>query len=248
MKTSYNGRAFIAREEGCKTYAYKDSVGVWTIGIGHTTAAGPPTVASGLRLSLAQCFDLFGTDLAKYEKRVTKAFTAPLTQAQFDAAVSFDYNTGGIDRATWVKVFNEGGDKARAANLMLTWNKPPEIRGRRKREAALFETGRYGDLSGLTVWSEPGKAPKQMPFPRSADPEPAPPPPDVQIPEAPPAKPKNIAPAAGGAAVVVGGGAVVAAQQSGLPWGWIAFGVLAAVVVGGLIYFGRAGIKALTEK
>lgn len=189
MKTSEKGRAFIAREEGCKLYAYKDSVGVWTIGLGHTTAAGPPTVSSGLRLTLVQVLDLFAKDLAKYERRVEKAFTVPLTQAQFDAAVSFDYNTGGIDKASWVKSFNKNQGPMAAGAAMMAWDKPKEIIGRRSRERRLFEAGAYGDLSGMTVWTAPDAKPVKMAFPTSAQPddpgvEPAPAPPKtIKVPK-----------------------------------------------------------------
>ncbi|WP_419539065.1 glycoside hydrolase family protein [Methylobacterium radiotolerans] len=40
------GRAALAAREGCRLRAYRDSVGVWIIGRGHTSAAGQVT---GLR-------------------------------------------------------------------------------------------------------------------------------------------------------------------------------------------------------
>lgn len=172
MKTSDKGRAFIAREEGCKLYGYKDSVGVWTIGIGHANTSGqPPTVSAGLRLTLQQCLDLFAKDLGAYERRVEKAFTVPLTQAQFDAAVSFDYNTGAIDKASWVKQFNKNRAPMAAGAAMMAWDKPAEIIGRRTREKRLFEAGAYGDLSGMTVWTAPGAKPVKMAFPTSLQPD-----------------------------------------------------------------------------
>jgi GH24 family phage-related lysozyme (muramidase) len=42
MQTSPAGRAAIARREGNVLKAYLDSVGVLTIGVGHTSAAGRP--------------------------------------------------------------------------------------------------------------------------------------------------------------------------------------------------------------
>lgn len=94
MQTSYHGRAALAREEGCVLGAYRDSVGIWTIGIGHTSAAGPPTVAAGLVLSLAECFDLFARDLRDYEAAVTRLVKVALAQHEFDALVSLCYNIG----------------------------------------------------------------------------------------------------------------------------------------------------------
>ena len=54
------------------------------------------------------CLTSFRNDLAKYESAVNMAFKVPLKQHEFDAAVSFHYNTGAISRASWVKSFNAG--------------------------------------------------------------------------------------------------------------------------------------------
>jgi hypothetical protein len=70
--------------------------------------------------------DIFARDIAKFETRVRKAFTRELSQAQFDAAVSFDFNTGGIHRASWVDHFNAGRD-AQAKKAFMNWSKPREI-------------------------------------------------------------------------------------------------------------------------
>lgn len=37
MKTNQKGINLIKECEGCRLTSYKDSVGVWTIGYGHTT-------------------------------------------------------------------------------------------------------------------------------------------------------------------------------------------------------------------
>ncbi len=167
MKTSYQGRAFLAREEGVVLTAYKDSVGVRTIGIGHTTAAGPPAVTSGLTLTLAECFALFEHDLLKYEAGVNLNVHVPLTQSQFDALTSFHYNTGAIGHASFVKLLN-AKDYAGAGAGMLAWNKPPEIIGRRKREQHLFLTGDYGNIATVPVWERQGGKVKAMPLPASS--------------------------------------------------------------------------------
>lgn len=174
MKTSYKGRAFIAREEGVVLTAYQDSVGVWTIGIGHTTAAGPPAVTQGLTLTLAEAFDLFAKDIAKYEARVNAALTVSVSQNVFDACVSFDYNTGTINRASFVKLLNSG-DLAGAGDGMMAWNKPPEIIGRRHREQVLFLTGDYGPTGTIPVWQKQGGKPSSMALPPDTAPAPAPP-------------------------------------------------------------------------
>lgn len=152
MKVSKRGLAEIAAHEGIVLSKYKDSVGVWTIGIGHTKNAGLPNPAtvSG-ELSLGEVMDIFARDIRRFENRVTSAFTRPLSQAQFDAAVSFDFNTGGIHKATWVKKFN-AGDVPGAKKSFMMWRKPPEIIPRRQAECVLFFDGIYSGDGKVNVY------------------------------------------------------------------------------------------------
>lgn len=144
-KVSTKGLVEIATHEGIVNAPYKDSVGVWTVGIGHTASAGAPDPSKERReYSVTEIMDIFARDIAKFERRVQKAFTKPLTQAQFDAAVSFDFNTGAIDRATWVKKFN-AGDTAGARKSIMDWRKPAEIIPRRQKERDLFFDGKYSN-------------------------------------------------------------------------------------------------------
>ena len=156
MKVSARGREDIALSEGIRTTAYRDSVGVWTIGIGHTASAGPPAPKAGMTLTRAEVMALFVKDIAKFEARVTKAL-GEVPQHVFDGAVSFDYNTGGIDKASWVAAYKRG-DMAEARRRFMLWNKPSEIIGRRKREAVLIFDGKYA-TSGSTVPIDKSPAP-----------------------------------------------------------------------------------------
>ena len=157
MKTSDAGLFALALHEGIVPAPYFDSVGVKTYGIGHTAAAGAPDPASlpmgmpaDLDAALRDVFDLFRRDVAKYEAAVNRAVKVPVTQAQFDALVSFHYNTGAIGRASLVKRLN-AGDVAGAATGMMAWSKPAEIIPRRKAEQALFAHGTY-PTGQATVW------------------------------------------------------------------------------------------------
>jgi lysozyme len=151
-RTSARGAADIIAHEAIVLSRYKDVAGVWTIGVGHTAAAGgldPATFTGTLTLDAALA--LFLEDIRKYERRVAKAFTRPLAQHEFDAAVSFDFNTGGIDRATWVETFNAGDREAAIAQIM-NWRKPAPIIPRREKEQALFATGRYAGDGNAMVY------------------------------------------------------------------------------------------------
>jgi lysozyme len=161
MKTSDAGIYALALHEGIVPAPYFDSVGVKTYGIGHTAAAGAPDPAkmpmgmpANLDAALVEVFATFRRDLPKYEAGVNRAVKVPITQAQFDALVSFHYNTGAIGRASLVKRLN-AGDVAGAAAGFMAWKKPPEIIDRRKAEQALFAKGVYP--KGLvTVWQVSG--------------------------------------------------------------------------------------------
>jgi lysozyme len=216
MRMSPQGRAQLIAREGKRLRAYKDSVGVWTIGVGHTSAAGPPAVVSGLMITDVECDQILARDLVQYEDAVNKAVKAKLNQNQFDALVSFCFNigTGGFARSTVVKRLNIG-DVRGAADAMLMWNKPAEIMGRRESE-----------------WKQFLQAVPTV--------QPAPPPPDVPAPIKPPAKPKsNAGPA--GTVIVAGGAAGAAAHKQGLSTSSvvIAVAVVIALVIGGVVLWRR---------
>lgn len=154
MKTSRQGIIEIAAHEGIVDMPYRDSKGIWTIGIGHTAHAGPPDPSRsprGRRVPLSEVFRIFAADLASVEKRVNKAVHVPVAQHEFDALVSFDFNTGGIDRATLVRHLNRG-NRAKAATSFMNWSKPPEIIDRRSKEMELFRSGRYSSGGKVRVY------------------------------------------------------------------------------------------------
>ncbi len=75
----------------------------------------------------------------------------PLEPHEFDALVSFHYNTGGIAKAALTRHLN-AGDRAAAAAAFMGWLKPAGIRPRREAERDLFATGRY-PAGTIPVWS-----------------------------------------------------------------------------------------------
>ena len=159
MKTSDKGIAFLVAHEGVVPGPYLDSVGVWTFGIGHTKAAGSPDPArlprgmpADLDAALREVFTVFRRDLAKYEADVERALgRTPAAQHEFDAAVSFHFNTGAIARAAWVDLWKRGQKADAARSMLANWRKPAEIIDRRTAERDLFLTGSYG-TDKATVW------------------------------------------------------------------------------------------------
>lgn len=182
MQTSAAGRAAIAQREGNKLKAYTDSVGVLTIGVGHTTAAGPPIVTKGLTITAAQSDQILSRDLATFETAVNKAVKVPLSQGQFDALVSLAFNigAGAFAKSTLVKRLN-AGNVAGAAEAFMMWNKPPEIIGRRKTEQKQFVAGSKPSKAAPAPAATKQPATPQPSIPAASSPipvpEPATPPP-----------------------------------------------------------------------
>ena len=165
MKVSDRGIFALALHEGIVTAPYLDSVNVWTFGIGHTASAGAPNPATmpkgnpaNLDAAIAEAFSVFRRDLANFEKRVNDAVKVNLKQHEFDALVSFDFNTGGIHQAKLTEHLNRG-DRAAAARAFMGWLRPPEIKSRREGEMRLFRDGVYpsGNVAvfGVTAGNRP---------------------------------------------------------------------------------------------
>ncbi len=154
---SARGLALIKQFEGCarrlpdgRFAAYPDpgtGADPWTIGWGatgrdhvHGGRIGPGTV-----WTQSQCDARLASDLVRYAAEVARALgTAPTTQNQFDALVSFHYNTGAIARATLTKR-HIARDYAGAAAEFARWNKAggKVLRGltrRRAAEAKLYQS------------------------------------------------------------------------------------------------------------
>jgi len=130
--------------------AYRDSVGVWTWGVGVTDASGHLVQRYvDNPQPIERCLEIYVWLLRnRYIPPVLKAFTRPLTEAQFAAALSFHYNTGRIASADWVKSWNVGHDEV-AREEIMNWRTPASIVERREKERDLFFDG---------VWSQDGCA------------------------------------------------------------------------------------------
>ena len=143
------GIALIRRFEGCAqargdgTFeAYPDpgtGGAPWTIGWGST---GPDVTPSTV-WTQAECDARFAADLARYAAEVDAVLgDAPTTQGQFDALVSFHYNTGAIARASLTRL-HRAGNCAEAARELGKWvfaggRRLEGLARRRKAEASLY--------------------------------------------------------------------------------------------------------------
>ncbi|MBY0251276.1 MAG: lysozyme, partial [Methylobacterium organophilum] len=154
MDVSAIGRAALEGREGTRLTAYKDSVGVWTIGTGITTASGLIKVVPGLTITPLQSDALFAAALEKYAAPVRAALAKPVPQPFFDACVSLAYNIGpvGFAHSTVVRRAN-AGDLAGAVEAFLMWNKPAAIIPRRQGERDQAALASY---AGAKVYARRG--------------------------------------------------------------------------------------------
>ncbi|KAB8312280.1 lysozyme [Erwinia endophytica] len=145
MKISDNGIKFIKQEEGEKLSAYFDSVGILTIGVGHTGSVNGKPITKNTRITADQSTQLLLQDLATAERAIEKNVTVPLTQNQYDALCSLIFNIGaGAFATSTVKKKLNSGDYQGAAEAFLMWkragNNPDLLLPRRERERRLFLT------------------------------------------------------------------------------------------------------------
>ena len=158
MHMTDRGLLALVRHEGIVPGPYLDVKQVWTFGIGHTAAAGAPDPATmprgmpaDLDAAIREAFSVFRTDLARYEAAVLRAVKVPLKPHEFDALVSFHYNTGGIAKAALTRHLN-AGNRVAAADAFLNWRRPAAIIPRREAERDLFRHARYPG-GAIPVWS-----------------------------------------------------------------------------------------------
>lgn len=144
MKTNQAGVNLIKEFEGFRSKAYKCPAGVWTIGFGHTSAAGSPMVKSGMSVSPEEAEAILRRDLKQYEDAVSASIKVELTSNQFSACVSLCYNigAGNFGKSSVVRFCNKKQFK-QAADAFALWNKAggkvlPGLVRRRAAEASLF--------------------------------------------------------------------------------------------------------------
>src|SRR5215472_17540581 len=83
---SEKGTQVLVDREGLRTESYLDSVGIWTIGVGHAeTSPNPPPVGPGMIITQKTAYEIFDLDNDTFEQCVRDAVTRPMSQHQFDA-------------------------------------------------------------------------------------------------------------------------------------------------------------------
>lgn len=145
----------VASHEALVRQTYKDSVGILTWCVGMTNATGHTVQRYiGKPASVQHCMNVYVWALQNYAAGVYRAFAGhKLTKAQFAAALSFHWNTGAIEKASWVKLW-KAGDIAGAKRAFMDWKKPPEIVERRRKERDLFFDGKWSNNGTMVEYTK----------------------------------------------------------------------------------------------
>lgn len=155
----------IKQWEGLRLTAYQDEAGVWTIGYGHTSAAGAPVVKEGMKITQAEAEEILRRDLGKFEVEVERLVRVTLTDNQFATLVSFHLNTGSLGSSTLLKKLNKRDYDSVPTELMKWVNvtkngkkvRSQGLVNRRSAEVGLWAKGSF--VSSQSVVAEVARAP-----------------------------------------------------------------------------------------
>lgn len=121
---SGGGLKLIEGQEGLRLVAYRDTAGVWTIGWGSTRYENGSPVKPGDNITAERADALFQNTLKGFEDDVNRMVKVQLTQNQFDALLSWHYNTGGMTATVCtLRTKLNARDYMGAADQFLVWNK-----------------------------------------------------------------------------------------------------------------------------
>lgn len=136
---AYEGYHTALPDGGC--VAYREEINgkldIWTIGYGCTKGIDGST-----RWTKEQAEEALRAEIAKHEATVNRLVTVELNQNEFDALVSFDYNTGALGKSSLLRSLNKDRREEAAKGFALYnkfGGKPSKgLIARRADEIALF--------------------------------------------------------------------------------------------------------------
>lgn len=94
MKPSKNFFNLIVEFEGLRLKAYKDSIGLFTIGAGTTIYPDGRKVRVGDVITEEQAYEYLEHDVRTRAEFLNRMISFPVTQNQYDAMMSLIYNIG----------------------------------------------------------------------------------------------------------------------------------------------------------
>jgi lysozyme len=145
LTVSAAGLTGIKEHEGTVHRVYLDPVKIPTVCVGHTGTVSLADV--GKHFTDKQCQELLRSDTKAAERAVQRYVTVPVTQAQYDALVSFTFNvgSGNLAGSTLLRKAN-ARDCYGAGREFLRWNRAkgvvlPGLTIRRQWESNLWLSG-----------------------------------------------------------------------------------------------------------
>lgn len=140
-----DGPTFTKKNEGCRLAAYQDTLGVWTIGYGHTG----PDIYDGLIWTQAECDAVFNDDyseaIGSAQDDVGNICWASLNEARQAAITDMAFQLGrnGLAKFRHMIGYLQQNDyeAASAAALASEWANQTPVRA--KRVSALIQSGEF---------------------------------------------------------------------------------------------------------
>lgn len=128
----------LSQIEGSRTNAYKDSKGLYTIGVGHLIKPNEKELKYRT-LSQQEIIQLFKNDIKACNDAIDAISPYNLLPYQHDALVSFCFNIGvdNFKKSTVIRHIRDHNLRS-AADAFLLWNKPAVLEDRRKKEREIF--------------------------------------------------------------------------------------------------------------
>lgn len=127
LRTSELGLTLIKAFEGCRLKPYLCPAGKWTIGYGHTSAAGgmKVTAATPPLANEQAAYELLMEDIDRFEDQIERLLARDVSVNEFDALVSLAFNIGipNFKASTLLKRVNDGSDDNAVAAQIERWNK-----------------------------------------------------------------------------------------------------------------------------
>lgn len=152
---SHKGLQALMHDEGLRLKAYKDSAGIWTIGVGHTGKVDGVLIHEGMQITKSKALELLRQDVEIAENSINYHLKQPISQHQFDAFVNLAFNIGvtAFSKSTALREFNKG-NVVKAAEAITWWVKAYDpktktkrtvegLARRRARTKKMFERGEY---------------------------------------------------------------------------------------------------------
>ncbi len=156
--------SLVKKYEGFEAKAYLCPANVWTIGYGTTVYSDGTRVKKGDVITRSKAESLLRKQIQEHANTISKYVTVKLTQNQYDALASFQYNLGKdiLKNSTLLKYINNAKWTS-ATNTMKLYNKGggKVLKGlvtRRAEEVKLFLTSSEVTTTDFVLGSTTAKA------------------------------------------------------------------------------------------